>query len=197
MTRIKSNLHTYHTAQGRLALDPDPTGYQLNTIQLSRDEAAKLAAACVDFLADTQDPKESITALFVGGPLHGEFREVPRVALGREYHVAQLNTKPLTGRDWTVHNVAMEYDDHTYTRVDDIAFDGIKLPFAIFEHESLKDANVKRQAKLLDAKLAEVRKVFNTRRTDIKQAQEALDDATFELDKVRRERSELSFKYGV
>ena len=114
-------------------------------VWLKPKEIQKLAAKCMAALA--ADPSASIDALLLGGPRHGDFVKIPRDN-PPFYNYVQFDNPGAVPVDST-----RAYTEHIYTRANDIIFFGVPLPFALYEHDSLRGANVSREADRLDREL--------------------------------------------
>lgn len=81
--------------------------------------------------------------------MHGEFYAVPAECRNSivfpEFHAPATWCSPNDDPAATI-----GYSDHVYTRVSDIQIQGIRLPFEILEHASLRSANKNRRARQLD-----------------------------------------------
>lgn len=152
---------------------------------LSLDDVKRLTALCLDFLAETQDPKGGKQALLIGGPLHGTWRIVE----GPELSVPEMKRPPTLATDQQP-PYTLNYQTHVYRQASDIGFLGYKLPFAIYEHESLWDANKTRAAEAAERELNEAKERHN-------KAKDELQKADSGLLRLQLKRDKLRFEYGV
>lgn len=153
------------------------------TIHLSRKELVEFVIFASNHIRHTR-AEHSQSVLLMGGPYHGEWREIPAAVqiltfpqLDKPCYVADLGVTPGT----------MDYTNHVYSKANDIAIGGIRFPFEIFEHSSLREANIARAARLLEEEL----NVNGTRQTITKQD---LDFRRQDMAKVQVEVEEANRK---
>lgn len=142
-TTTIGSCHVYENAKGGLSIA------QGAAVCWDRRELIDFVTLATRFLAQSRH-EYTQTIFLVGGPYHGEFREIPVSTqilkfpqLDKPSYVADLGVTPGT----------LEFTDHIYSKVNDIAWDGIRLPFELFEHSSLREANIARAARLLEEEL--------------------------------------------
>lgn len=143
-------------------------------------EAPRLSEALTRWV---NDGRRKDVALMVGGPKHMELVAVPPSGNGVVRFPRQQST------------MIRLVDFHTeqYTR---IKFEGSsELPFDIYEHDSVRGANVQRRAEQLDRELAEVSEDYSresqAERTAISLADKAIasvNAAQNSLDEARKNR---------
>jgi hypothetical protein len=130
-----------------------------DAIRLDRKELVEFVIFASNHIRHTR-AEHSQSVLLMGGPYHGEWREIPAAVqiltfpqLDKAVYVPDLGVTPGT----------MDYTNHVYSKANDIG--GIRFPFEIFEHSSLREANIARAARLLEEEL----NVNDTQQTITKQ----------------------------
>lgn len=118
--------------------------YGEGAVGIQKHEVPSLTEALKAWAGDGQRPD---AALLIGGPRHMEFMPIPQCGGAHLLLATTLTNGPplLDPKD----ELMPDLTHHTYTLCEIYP----SFPFAIYEHSSLQNANVKRRAEQLDAQL--------------------------------------------
>lgn len=175
--------HNGRSLRARIGAGPSILG----EVILAPEDAERAAIHILRWLGDTSDDR-TITALFIGGPLHSTWRAVPRE--DREVRAVSLSNATATSCASGSRVNISHQQDHRYRRADDLGWGDAKLPFVIYEHESLWDANVSREAERLDKELAQAEARYDA-------LWRPAHDASVRVTKLRQQRLALQAQHGI
>lgn len=178
-------------------------------IDFTQRQTVELAMAACEHIAEIRQQSGQRNVLLIGGPYHGEWKVIP-------YNQNAILFEGLDKFSWKANvaecpTVSVGFTQHLYQRVADFAIDGVVLPFEIYEHGSLREANVARNARLLDEEI-EVSEIqrriaeddIRNREHNVRASQGQLDLARSKAEalytagsKLVSKRLDISYKDGV
>jgi hypothetical protein len=175
----------------------------------TRPGCKTLMSHLASHLANTSGGPRQV--LLIGGPFHGEWRDLPpEVQYAIQLHICEpMDYTAIMDRNPSLESIPTT--THVYTKASDIQAFGVRLPFEIYEHQSLCGANKARRIRQLDEELGGLDASLDLRcqevimakgdveraSTRLANAQTAHDKTAADYKSLADERLRISYETGL